>query len=80
MARAVLITCDIDGCGQPALGCSFYVDRGLDAAGSMDDENDTLDLCPQHQWAAYKEAEKLLSFEDRKKVVSALRAYKVKRR
>jgi hypothetical protein len=33
---------------QPALYCSFVVDREMDAAGSMDDVAESMDLCLEH--------------------------------
>lgn len=66
-----LIYCDI--CGKTdALTCSFYVDRCLDAAGSSDDVFEYLDLCPKHQWEAYKIAEKERGFSLAKHVYNTL--------
>lgn len=68
-----IISCDI----CKATGATtvwFTVDRRMDRAGSMDDVEESVDLCPKHQWSAYKLAEQLLSYEKRSLVVSHLRA------
>jgi hypothetical protein len=68
-----IIKCDICK-ADDALTCSFYVDRRMDPAGSMDDEYEYIDLCPKHQWRAYKLAEQLLTSDQVDTVVSALRS------
>lgn len=68
-----LITCDVCG-AVGAKTCPFYVDRRLDAAGSMDDEYETMDLCDVHAWKAYLIAEKELGFAIAQKVHSELKA------
>lgn len=69
--KETVVRCDI--CGKPgASEVSFYVNRRLDAAGSPDNEYEHLDLCVSHQWAVYKEAEKLLAFEQVQQVYNKM--------
>lgn len=68
-----IISCDICKT-EGALTCWFTTDRKMDGAGSMDDEQESLDLCPKHQWAAYKLAEQLLPYEKRQLVLAHLKA------
>jgi hypothetical protein len=70
--KVEIIKCDICG-AEGAKSCSFYVERQMDPAGSMDDVYDYIDLCDKHQWRAYKLAEQLLTFEQAQKILQALR-------
>ena len=71
--KEVTIRCDV--CKESgALTCYFYLDRKMDGAGSMDDIEEPVDLCAKHQWAAYKLAEQLLTFEQRQTVLENLKA------
>lgn len=71
--RKETIFCDVCK-AEGALACYFTVDRRMDPAGSMDDVDEYLDLCPKHQWGAYKLAEQLLSYENRQKIYEAVKA------
>ncbi len=66
-----IITCDICK-AEGALTCWFTTDRKMDAAGSMDDVQECLDLCHRHQWAAYKLAEQMLPYEKRQLIFNQL--------
>jgi hypothetical protein len=72
-----LITCDVCG-AVGARTCDFHVDRCSDAAGGMDDQYESMDLCDEHAWAAYKIAEKRASgFELAREVRAQLRTMAV---
>lgn len=70
--KVTTIFCDICK-AENASTCYFYVDRKMDLAGSMEDVEELIDLCSAHQWAAYKLAEQLLSFDERSVILRALR-------
>lgn len=72
MAREHIIYCDI--CGKKeSVECSFYVDRRLDAAGSMDDEFEHMDLCRDHLLTAFQLAQTQMNFEKTRGVYAALK-------
>lgn len=67
------IFCDV--CKEEgALTSHFYVDRAMDGAGSMSDDLEPMDLCIKCSWAAYKLAEKHLSFDKVRAIVAELRS------
>jgi hypothetical protein len=71
--KVEIVKCDVCGV-DGAKTCYFHVDRKMDAAGSMDDEHESMDLCDEHAWQAYLKAQNYLSFEERRGVVDLLRA------
>jgi hypothetical protein len=66
-----VIKCDVCG-AEGAQTCYFYVDRKMDHAGSMEDEHESIDLCGKCKWEPYLLAEKLLSFEQRRGILTTL--------
>lgn len=59
-----------DRCGaEGARPIDIIVDRRLDAAGSMDDIWESIDICPECEHKAFMNQLKNMSYEEREKVV-----------
>jgi hypothetical protein len=62
---ATIKICDVCKSQDEVTNCAYWVDRRMDAAGSMDDEYDSFDLCIQCRLnAAMKVIKKLCSGEN----------------
>jgi hypothetical protein len=81
---ATIEICDVCGTADGVQRRSYWVDRRMDAAGSMSDEHDVYDLCEKCELAVYKEIATVLATRVSKQpagtVLGPLLADAIKRR